>query len=393
VVTEKRHLLRLITRLNIGGPARQALLLSKGLSDAYETTLAAGQSQPGEGELSDPEVAVTPVELGRSIALSQDVRAIKQVQRLLRNGNFQLLHTHMAKAGAVGRVAARADKDMRTVHTFHGHVLEGYFNPAVEKVFVQIERRLARQTDALVAVSPEIRDQLLDMRIGRPSQWHVIPLGFDLGPLLAVEGRSGELRGALGIGPEVPLVGALGRFAQIKAYPVLLDAIAKLDGVHLAILGDGELRLDLEQRTVDLGIRERVHFPGWWRDVPAALSDIDVVALTSNNEGTPVALIEGLAAARPVVATDVGGVPSVVDHGQDGLLVPKGDADAVARALRTLLEDPGLRAEMGAKGRVKARSKWDKQRLVRDIKDLYDDVLSRPSARAQKASAPLGVRR
>lgn len=372
-----RKVLRLITRLNVGGPARQALLLTRDLADEFPTTLAAGRCAASEGELSDPAVPVRPVPLVRPLQPDADIRALGAVRRLLVEHQPAILHSHMAKAGSIGRLAARTmPRRPRTVHTFHGHVLEGYFSPSVQSAFTAVERQLARTTDVMIAVSPEIRDALLDLGIGRASQFHVVPLGLDLGPFLSVRRPAGTLRAHLGLGPEVPLVGMLGRLVPIKDVATMLAAISRLPGVHLAVLGDGELRPKLTRQAVDMGLADRVHFTGWWADVAAAMSDVDVVALSSRNEGTPVSLIEASACGRPVVATRVGGVPEVVKEGVSGHLARAGDVEGIAVLLDRLLEDPEARRRMGEAGREHVRERFSHERLLRDIRDLYSDLCS-----------------
>lgn len=369
-------MLRLITRLNIGGPARQALLLTKELARDYRTILAAGTPPPSEGELTDPDVPVTRLPLARPVSPSEDARALFAIRKLLQRTRPDILHTHMAKAGMLGRVAvASLKKRPRTIHTFHGHVLEGYFSRTVERGFLATERTLARRTDVLIAVSPEVRDSLLDLHVGRERQYRVIPLGFDLSRHLSVEARSGELRQRLGLGPSATLVGIVGRLVPIKDVSTMLKAVALLPDVHLAILGDGELKEDLQQEAVSLGLHRRVHFLGWWLDVPAAMSDLDAVALTSRNEGTPVALIEALACSRPVVASDVGGVRFVVDDGQTGLLCPPGSPEALAESLKAVLSDPDYAKRLAARGRESVRGRFHKDRLVDDIAELYNELL------------------
>ena len=369
-------ILRLVTRLNIGGPARHALLLTRELSPEFPTVLAAGRTGPREGELADPQVNVRRVPLVREVSPTADARALAGVRRLLATSRPRILHTHMAKAGTVGRLAARGVRTRPlTVHTFHGHVLEGYFSKPVERAFVAAERRLARSTDRLIAVSPQIRDQLLDLGIGTASQYEVVPLGLDLAPFLAVDGASGRLRGAIGVPSPTPLVGIVGRLVPIKDVSTILAAMARLSGAHLAVVGDGELRPALEAEAHRLGIAPRVHFTGWWDDVASAMADLDVVALTSRNEGTPVSLIEALAAARPVVGTSVGGVPFVVKEGTTGHLVSAGDPAALADSIGGLLADPSLRREMGQRGRTDVRKRFGSGRLVDDMRGLYTELL------------------
>ncbi|MEA2931752.1 MAG: hypothetical protein QOI56_537 [Actinomycetota bacterium] len=376
---------RLITRLNVGGPARQALLLTRGLEPEYATTLAAGRPGPAEGELLDDAVTVRHLPFTRPLRPADDARAMVAVRRLLAETGARIVHTHMAKAGTVGRLAVLGGPRPRprTVHTFHGHVLDGYFRPAVERAFIEVERRLAGATDVLVAVSPEIRDELLELRIGRPSQYEVVPLGLDLSSFLAVAGPDGRFRAGLGVAPDVPLVGAVGRLVPIKDLTTLLEAMARptLDGVHLAVVGDGDERPALEARAAALGVGDRVHFTGWATDVAGVMADLDVVVLTSRNEGTPVSLIEAAASGRPAVATRVGGVPLVVRDGATGWLAPPGRPDEVARLLRRLLDDPAARRTMGEAARVHVRERFSSERLLRDARVLYEGLLARPVAR------------
>jgi len=254
-------------------------------------------------------------------------------------------------------------------------VLEGYFRPSLQRAFIEAERLLARRTDLLVAVSPQVRDSLLELGIGTPDKFRVIALGFDLGELLRVDGKSGALRESLGIPDGAPLVGIVGRLVPIKDHRTLISAIARLDGVHLAIVGDGELRSELEAVVEELGLGDRVHFAGWQKDVAKVVSDLDVVALSSLNEGTPVSLIEALAASVPVVATDVGGVRFVVSDGENGYVCPPSDPEGLANRISKLLDDAELRASFGSKGREMVRTRFDRARLVRDIEDLYAELL------------------
>jgi glycosyltransferase involved in cell wall biosynthesis len=374
------RLVRVITRLNVGGPARQALLLTRELAPDFDTVLVAGRSASTEGELGDPMVQVRPAPLVRAPRPWSDAAAFTTIRRMLREAPTALVHTHMAKAGAMGRLAARSTSPRpRIVHTFHGHVLDGYFRPAVSRAIIETERRLARLTDVIVAISPEIRDELVELRIGKPAQYVVIPLGLELDPFLEVRQPSGKLRAHLGLAPDVPLIGAVGRLVPIKDNVTLLQALVELLDAHLVFVGDGEVRDLLEERARDFGIAERVHFTGWWHDVPAAMSDLDVVALTSRNEGTPVSLIEALACGRPVVATDVGGVRYVVEDGVTGLLAPPGDPRRVGQLLGQLVGDADARRRMGAEGRRRVAERFGKERLLADIRDLYRELV--PEAR------------
>jgi len=369
--------LRIITRLNVGGPARQALLLSRELANDYPTILAAGASAVSEGEMSDPAVVVRRVPLVRPVRPDADAAAFRAIRRLLVESRPAVLHTHMAKAGTIGRMAAASvPRRPRTVHTFHGHVLDGYFRTPMESAFTRVERNLARRTDVLIAISPEVRDAMLDRGVGTAARFEVIPLGFDLGSFLSVRAPTGGLRRHLGLCADVPLVGVLGRLVPIKEVHVLLAAIARLPGVHLAVVGDGELRPELVATVGRMGLADRVHFTGWWPDIPGAMSDVDVVALSSRNEGTPVSLIEASAVGRPIVATRVGGVPSVVLDGVTGHLASPGDDAGMAALIGLLLDDPNARRTMGIAGRAHVQDRFSQDRLLADIRALYADLCS-----------------
>jgi glycosyltransferase involved in cell wall biosynthesis len=380
--------LLLLTRLNIGGPAGQALLLAKGMAPQFEARLVAGTPTEAEGEMTDPEVPVHRVPLVRPISPAADLRALAIVRRLINDTGPALVHTHMAKAGTIGRLAVLSSgpraKRPRLVHTFHGHVLEGYFGGPQQRAFIALERLLARHTDVLVAVSPEVRDELIDLGVGQPAQYRVIPLGLDLAPFLAIGGSGGakdqqvrgKLRASLGLGPDVPLAGIVGRLVPVKDHETLFAALATVPGIHLAVLGDGELRQALEGRAHHLGIGGRTHFTGWWADVPEALADLDVVVLASRNEGTPVALIEALAAARPVIATDVGGVRHVVRDSETGWLCSPGDPAALAAILRRVIHQPELAARMAEEGRRQVAQRFGQANMVASHVALYQELLS-----------------
>ena len=370
--------LRVITRLNVGGPARHALLLSKGLEPQYSSLLVAGTPDSSEGELGDPQVKPIKVSLVRPVRPAQDLAAFRGLRKLMSYHQPTIVHSHMAKAGALARLAALTTKQRPLlVHTFHGHVFNGYFGAATQRAIVRSERWLARRTDVLIAVSEEVRDALVDHGVAGATRVEVIPLGLDLSSHLAIERPAGRLRTELGIPPDAPLIASVARLVPIKDHQTLLEAAARLDGVHVAIVGDGPCRPDLEAQARELGIGDRIHFLGWRSDIAALLSDVDVVVLTSRNEGTPVALIEALACARAVVSTDVGGVRSVVQHEQTGLLVPAGDASAVASAVARLLASPELRMRYGEVGREYVRSHFSHERLLLDIALLYEDLIGR----------------
>jgi glycosyltransferase involved in cell wall biosynthesis len=390
---ENVRVLRIITRLNIGGPSIQAIALSERLTArGFETRLLHGRLGAGEGDmrylLTAPGIARQMGSLRRDVAPLHDAVALAQVLDALRDLRPHIVHTHMAKAGTIGRVAtaiynrtAGRDARARVVHTYHGHVLEGYFSPAKTRAFLGIERTLARVTDCLVAISPRIRKELLDdYHIGRPEQYHVVPLGFDLDRLTAIgDADRGAARAALGIPASATVVSTAGRLTAIKRYDLFLDTARLVADRHsealFLVAGDGELRSALEAQARANGIADRVRFLGWRRDLDTLYAASDVFLLTSRNEGTPVALIESLAAAVPGVSTDVGGVRDVIDSDRVGLLAPFGDARALADQVQTLLADRDRRRRMGEAGRQAVSSRYGLDRLIDDIERVYRELL------------------
>ena len=396
---EPIRVLRLIARLNVGGPALHVSYLTAELDKiGYETLLVAGKVAEGEGsmEYAARERGIDPVyvpSLQREISPIVDAAAVAKVLGLIREFRPHILHTHTAKAGTVGRTAAMLAGKARppvVVHTFHGHVLRGYFGPAKTEAFRRLERRLARASDALVAVSPEVRDDLVRMRIAPASKIAVIRLGLDLdGRVAAPIGAGSELRAALGIPADAFVVGWLGRMTEIKRADDLLRAFAAIPAEsHLLLVGDGPLRPGLERLAGELGIGARVHFAGFRDDVGTVYAACDVIALTSANEGTPVTVIEALAAGVPVVSTDVGGVADIVDDGRTGLLAPPGDIQAIANRLSRLAADPEERTRMGQSGRASVIDRYSIPRLVRDVDALYRELLGRAEvSRPRRARA------
>jgi glycosyltransferase involved in cell wall biosynthesis len=390
---ETPRILRIITRLNIGGPSIQAVTLSERLAPrGYQTRLLHGRLGPGEGDmrylLSTPDVARQIRSLRREIAPLHDAAALIQIMDALRDLRPHIVHTHMAKAGTIGRVAAAIynrtagrDAPTRVVHTYHGHVLEGYFSPARTRAFLGIERMLARVTDRIVAISPRIQKELIDhYHIGRPDQYRVVSLGFDLSRLTTIgESERRAARAALNLAPDAPVISTAGRLTAIKRYDLFLDT-ARLVADHHAravflVAGDGELRSALEAQARASGIADRVRFLGWQRDLDTLYAASDVFLLTSRSEGTPVALIESLAAAVPGVSTDVGGVRDVIESDRIGLVAPFGDARALADHVNALLSDPQRRRSMGEAGRQLVSARYGFDRLMDDVDQLYRELL------------------
>ena len=373
----------------MGGPALHVAYLTAGLeSRGYETTLVAGTLARGEESMAFVAErlgvpVVTIDELHREISPFRDAIAVLRLTRLIRRLRPHILHTHTAKAGAIGRLAAMLAGRARppiVVHTFHGHVLRGYFGPLRAAGFRLLERWLARHATALVAVSPQVRDDLVELGVAPPELFAVVRLGIALEERVSAEAEERDrLRTLLGIAPDRFTVGWIGRMTGVKRTDDILLALGGLRerGVDacLCMVGDGPDRDYVEYRAKELGVVRHCLFLGYQDDVAGFLAAFDVFVLPSANEGTPVSAIEALAAGRPVVATRVGGVPDVVRDGVDGYLVESGDVNGLADALARLAVDPELRRRMGAAGRERVLPRYAVDRLIDDVDRLYRSLL------------------
>jgi glycosyltransferase involved in cell wall biosynthesis len=379
-----------IARLNVGGPALHVAYLTAGLAErGYDTTLVAGTIARGEESMAFVTEAhnvrvETLTDLHREISPLRDLRAILHLAQLIRRERPTILHTHTAKAGAVGRIAALLARDARppiVIHTFHGHVLRGYFGRAATLFFRTLERWLARSTTSLIAVSPEVRDDLVALGVAPASKFVVIRLGIDLPRRVASDNaQRRETRRQMGLADDAFIVGWVGRMTAVKNTDSVMRALQRLveRGVdaYALLVGDGPDREHLECFAHDLGIVKRCLFLGYQEDVARFYDAIDALLLPSINEGTPVSVIEALAAGRPAVATRVGGIPDVVRDGVDGCLVDPDDPDALVDRLAELAADPERRARMGAAGRERVVERYAVARLVADVDQLYRSLLA-----------------
>lgn len=379
------RVLRVISRLNVGGPALQTTLLNERLDPCrYDARLVTGTEAPGEGNYvtlhgKAPERITVLSTLGREVRGMADGRALVGLVRLMRRVRPHVVHTHTAKAGTLGRVAARLARVPIVVHTYHGHVFHGYFPPGRTRIFLAVERTLARWSDCLLAVSESVRRELLTLGVGSLARFRVVPLGLDLDRYHGVDVARGILRAELGLPADAPVVTIVARLVPIKAHEVFLEAARRvrqaLPASRFLVVGDGERRAALEALAAELGLGESVLFLGWRRDLERVYADATVVALTSRNEGSPVSLIEAMAAGRPVVATRVGGVPDLVEDGLTGCLVPPDDAGALATALLALLRDPERRRTLGQAARGRVCRAFTADRLVANVDALYGELL------------------
>jgi glycosyltransferase involved in cell wall biosynthesis len=390
---------RIIARLNIGGPAIQAITLTQELERfGYQTRLLRGVEDPAEGNMDylavERGVVPTLIPSMRRDPGFGDITALLRIVLLLWRDRPVIVHTHAAKGGTLGRIATLVAFPIRrwrplVVHTYHGHSLTGYFSGRTARFYRLVEKLLAPRTDVLLAVSAEVRDDLVGLGVAPARQFRVMPLGFDLSPFTGDVDRASrrrELRSAWGVGDDELVVTLIARLVPIKRvdrFLAMARSVGDRDRVRFVVVGDGELHEQLAASGDALALGDRLIWAGFRRDVPDVCFASDVVTLTSDNEGTPVSLIEAQAAAVPVVATDVGGVRAVVRDGTSGQLAAREDAAGLGSAVAALLADADLRRRMGQAGRSHVTSLYTLDRLVADHAALYGELLTARRAARQ----------
>ena len=339
-------------------------------------TIPAGEASMEHvaGEFDVPYLRLPALQ--RELSPRADVSATLALRRLARARRPDVLHTHTAKAGATGRIGALLAGSARprtVVHTFHGHVLSGYFPSRRERAFRLAERALAHAADALIAVSGEVRDDLVRFHVAPPGKIFVVPYGFDLDARVGGARHAGW-RDELGAREDSFVIGWAGRLTAIKRPQDLVRTLASVENGLLVVAGDGEEAAAVERLARDLGVADRVRMLGYRDDVGSLYGALDAFLLTSANEGTPVVAIEALAAGVPVVATAAGGTATVVDDGETGLLAPVGDVDALAAALCRLRDDAALRRRFGDAGAQRMRERFSVGRMVDATAAVYTSV-------------------
>lgn len=373
------RVLQVMDRLNVGGPALLMAELTRGLDpDRFEQRLLVGAVGEEEGDfvsLRAPDLPVNHVVgLGREPHAGRDAQALTQISRVVREFRPHIVHTHKAKAGVLGRTAAWAHRVPATVHTFHGHLLTGYFSPVKTRAVVGVERAFARGTTRLVAVGAQVRDELLTARVGRRGQYVVVPPGTGFRSIPSRE----EARRRLDVPGDASVVSFVGRLTNVKRPERFIDAAIRLaaarPSAYFLVAGEGELREAIRERARPLG--DRVRFLGWYAKVEEVYAASDVVMLTSDNEGMPVSLIEAAAVGVPAVTTRVGSAAEVVLDGVTGLVTTTATSDLVAATGR-ILDDEGLRRRLGDAARAQASERFGARRLVDDMAHLYEELAQR----------------
>jgi glycosyltransferase involved in cell wall biosynthesis len=395
----KPRILRIINRLNIGGPTYNVAMLTKHLSPQYETLLVAGMKDDSEADSAYilQNLGITPHYLPnmyRNIHPIHDIPSYQQICQLIRDFKPDIVHTHAAKAGALGRLAAHRCKVPVILHTFHGHVFHSYFGAAKTQLYIEIERYLAKRSSRIIAISEgQKRELSQEYRICPASHINVVPLGFDLSKFQTDQAQKrSQFRQQYQLHDDEIAIGIVGRLVPIKNHALFIRAFQQVyqqtrRRIRAFIIGDGELRNELQQialepiaqpaRAQSQIQQAPIVFTSWITDIDRAYAGLDIVALSSLNEGTPVSLIEAQAAGKAIVATDVGGVRDVVKSGHSAFISPSKQIDLFAQHLLQLVENAELRHSLGQNGKQQVQDKYSYQRLVNDMSNLYEQLLAK----------------
>jgi glycosyltransferase involved in cell wall biosynthesis len=387
------RVVHIITRFDKGGSAENTFLTVLGLDKRrYDVYLIVGLTE--ESRIGDTEVAATVrnlasikeagialhiiPELIRNIHPLRDLQALSKMNRLLREIKPHIVHTHTSKAGILGRFSACLNNAPVVVHTPHGHVFWGYFGPLTSRLFIILEKFATHGTDRMVMLTEQEKEDHLHCRIGTEEKFAVIHSGVTLEPFLRGDKDREQMRKELSIPADAFIIGTVGRLTAVKGQRYLLEAAAKLSadipGLFCIILGDGELREELKAKATDLGIGVHVLFLGWRDDVAAIISVFDVFVLPSLNEGMGRVIVEAMAAGKPIVASDIGGIRNLVAPRISGILVPPADPEALAAGIKDLYRDPDRRERMGEAGRQRAAAFSDTA-MIEKIDTLYSELI------------------
>lgn len=383
--------LRIINRFNIGGPTYNATFLTRFIGDDFETLLLGGLPEEGEADsLHIPhEYGVEPTildEMKRTPNFKSDREAYRKIKEIISEFKPDIVHTHASKAGALGRRAAFACDVPVVVHTFHGHVFHSYFSPLKTNLYKVIERRLAKKSTGIIAISDLQKKELSEKhKICKASKIKVIPLGFDLEKFrVDLADKRIETRKKYQLSEKTIAVAIVGRLAPIKNHAFFLQVVENLlaKGIPQAqffIVGDGELRSEIESKSAAINqlYGEKIVLTSWIKDIASFNAGMDVICLTSDNEGTPVSLIEAQACNVPIVSTEVGGVLDIVSQGETGFVVPKGDLQAFAEKLGLLIENEEIRKKMSQNGWNFVKDKFHYTRLAADMANYYRELLNK----------------
>lgn len=391
-------ILRILNRFGLGGPVLNAAYLTRFLSSDYETLLVGGPNEEGEADATDivTDLGITPVhvsEMRRAVHPANDIMAYRRISEMINTFKPDIVHTHASKAGTIGRLAAMANDVKVIVHTFHGHVFHGYFNPVKTRLFIQIERQLARKTSRIIALSDMQKQDLSQIySISPPDKIAVVPLGLDLSAFrVNATGKRIAFRAKYNIDEEEIAIGMIGRLVPVKNHALFLDAIQKVNKhaskkIRAFIIGDGALKKSLIKQCKDLGLswtvagnehaqKATVTFTSWIKPIDMAYPGLDIVAMTSLNEGTPVSLIEAQACGIPIVSANVGGIEDIVLPDRTAVTFKNNDVAELAKRLLKMVEEKSIRERLAQNGWAHVKNRFHYTRLVSDMEKVYASLL------------------
>ena len=390
----KTRVIHIITRLDKGGSAETTLHIVSSLNmEKYDVFLAHGLSRESNMSIMEKEVVESDLLLAeakgvrvfalpslvRRLSFKNDLLAFINIYRLIKRIRPHIVHTHTSKAGLLGRLASFLARVPIIIHTPHGHVFHSYYGPVMTKVFVFAEKILSFITDKITALTNRERDEHLEEGIASIEKYVVIHSGVMLDRLMNMSVDAGAVRGEFGIAQDSNVIGVVGRLVPIKGHKYLVSAakriIKEFRNTVFVFVGDGYLSSRLERQAESVGVRKNIIFTGWRKDAVEILDLFDILVLPSLNEGMGKVLVEGMALGKPIIASNVGGIIDLVRNGENGILVPPGDSDALGEAILQLLKDKNLSEKLGKNGKAMVYPEFDASVMVKQIDDLYESLL------------------
>lgn len=382
---KKIKVLRIITRLNIGGPTIHTVLLNAKMDpERYESYLLTGTIESNESNMDyfADKYNIKPIyvnSMSREIRLFKDLNTLREIYKIIKKIKPDIVHTHTAKAGMLGRLAAKMANVPTIIHTFHGNVFNGYFGKIKTNFFIWIEKMLAKFSTRIIVISRQQKNELISLGIATEDKIGIINLGFQFENVIPVETDKGKFRQMYSVPNDAKLIGIVGRLVPIKNHILFLDiaekVINKHTNVYFSIIGDGELRKDIENKILTRNLGKRVFITGFIKDLKPVYADLDLVLLTSNNEGTPVALIEAMACKKVVMSTKVGGVEDFVENGVNGFFFPKAKSESFVREINSWMNNEEKYIEIKSAANKKAIEKFSCVRLIEDMENLYNNFV------------------
>ena len=387
--------LRILNRFNLGGPTHNATFLTKYLEPEFNTKLIAGMKL--ESELSSEFILsnldIEPIyirEMHRELSIFNDFKAFIEIKKIIKEFKPDIVHTHAAKSGALGRLAAISENVPIIIHTFHGHVFHSYFGRIKSKIYILVERFLAYYSSKIIAISESQKEDLVhNYSICREEKVEIIPLGFDLEVFQTdMDNKRNDFREQYSLDPDTIAIGIIGRLTKIKNHQLFLNSAKNVlssssKELKFFIIGDGEEKQNLEKIADNLEIKynekqpasNQLFFTSWVKEIDHVLAGLDIIALTSLNEGTPVTLIEAKASKKPIISTDVGGVKDVIFHKETGILTESDNIDDFSKKLKELVDNKELQSKIAINGFTAIQQRFSYKRLVKDMRSLYLDLL------------------